>query len=402
MTEEKRRRINGERLGEMIQRLGEIGYIPGEGTSRMAYSENFYHGRDYVQRCMEEAGMETQIDPVGNLTGRIRGETEQILSIGSHIDTVPGGGMYDGALGVLAGIEAVRTLKESGCRFWHTLEVIAFNEEEGNVVGGTFGSKAFAGQPQEEAALERMREQHISRADLERSKRNPDRYDCYLEYHIEQGGILENAQTEIGIVQGIVGIARYWVTVQGEANHAGSTPMYLRRDALVKSCEMITDLIAIAGGIDPEMTCTIGKMEIQPGAVNVIPGKVIFPVELRCMDTGKISRVMERFSAAFPDAAVENFLWQEATPMDRQLAGIFRECGEKRGLSHRDMPSGAGHDAINMGLFTRTAMIFIPSVGGISHSEKEYSRHEDVVNGAEVLMDAILAADQQIRKENVQ
>ena len=215
--------INGKRLCDSILELGQIGFQEGQGTSRPAYSEAFLAGRDWVRGKMEEAGLETAVDAVGNLTGRLHGRSSRTIAVGSHIDTVPNGGIYDGAYGVLAGIEAARALRESGCALRDSIEIIAFNEEEGNVVGGTFGSKAFAGQPQEPDALERAAPLGIRPEGIRTCRRDGRDYRCYLELHVEQGGILEREQTPIGIVDGIVGIARYHVTVRGQANPAAAT-----------------------------------------------------------------------------------------------------------------------------------------------------------------------------------
>lgn len=342
--------INGDRLLRELTELGNIGYKEGVGTSRMAYSETFNQGRDYVKQLMESTGMSARVDEVGNLTGVLKGETEKIISIGSHIDTVPGGGIYDGALGVLAGIEAVRALKSAGYRSRHSIEVIAFTEEEGNVVGGTFGSKAFTGQPQETDSLRKAVGYNITETDILNARRNPEDYRCYLELHIEQGGRLEQEQIPIGIVQGIVGIARYRVTVAGKTNHAGSTPMNLRDDALVKAAPMITGMMDIARDINSDMTCTIGQIRVEPGAVNVIPGLAEFMIELRCMDTQDINKAIHRFESEFQSEGItiENFLWQEATNMDGELMNVFQKCclGRKTNFCH--MPSGAGHDGISI------------------------------------------------------
>ena len=255
-------KINGERLCSDILELGQIGFQEGQGTSRPAYSEAFCAGRELVRRKMEQAGLKTAVDAVGNLTGCLPGRSGRIIAVGSHIDTVPNGGMYDGAYGVLAGIEAVRTLRESGYTPRDSIEIIAFNEEEGNVVGGTFGSKAFAGQPQEADALERAAALGIRPEGIQASKRNGRDYRCYLELHIEQGGILAREQIPAGIVDGIVGIARYQVTVTGEANHAGSTPMDLRDDALLHACRLIERMAAISIETDREMTCTVDRKSV--------------------------------------------------------------------------------------------------------------------------------------------
>ncbi len=387
--------VNGSRIVRDLLNLGHIGYEEQKGTSRMAYTAAFCEGRDYVQKLMEEAGMETYVDPVGNLVGRLEGNDKKIISIGSHIDTVPEGGMYDGTLGVIAGIEVIRSLKENGYQNHHTIEIIAFNEEEGNIVGGTFGSKAFTGQPQEEDALNKIGFFDMSEEGIRKTERNPDDYKCYLELHIEQGGILEQKKIPVGVVEGIFGIVRYHITVHGKANHAGSTPMYLRDDALVKASRMIGRLVEIAGEQDPTMTCTIGKLDIEPGAVNVIPGEVRFCLELRSMNTQAISGTVEQFRKEFAHENVEvkNFLWQDPTRMNDTLKEVFRTCCREKEIEFIDIPSGAGHDSINMALFTPTGMLFVPSIGGISHSILEYSTPEDIELGTSILLEALLKID---------
>ena len=382
-------KINGERLCSDILELGQIGFQEGQGTSRPAYSEAFCAGRELVRRKMEQAGLKTAVDAVGNLTGCLPGRSGRIIAVGSHIDTVPNGGMYDGAYGVLAGIEAVRTLRESGYTPRDSIEIIAFNEEEGNVVGGTFGSKAFAGQPQEADALERAAALGIRPEGIQASKRNGRDYRCYLELHIEQGGILAREQIPAGIVDGIVGIARYQVTVTGEANHAGSTPMDLRDDALLHACRLIERMAAISIETDREMT-------VEPGAVNVVPGRARFPIELRSLRMEHIEQAISRFcgEAVRPGVTVEQFLRQEPTIMDPALVRVLEDACRTCGLPFRHMPSGAGHDAINMALMTPTAMLFIPSAGGISHSIREYSRPEDLAAGAQVLLETLAALAQ--------
>ena len=388
--------ISIDRLMNNLLTLGKIGYEEHVGTSRPAYSNAFFEGRDYVQQCMKDAGLDTRVDEVGNLTGTLSGEGK-IIAVGSHIDTVPGGGMYDGTLGVMAGIEVVRALRESGYQFRHPIEIIAFNEEEGNVVGGTFGSKAFTGQQQEQTAIEKLESYGMDLQSVAAAKRDKEQYRCYLELHIEQGGILAHKGLDIGIVEGIVAIARYLVTVPGEANHAGSTPMELRDDALLKACGLIQKIVEISRQVEPAMTCTIGELSVEPGAVNVVPGKVTFPVELRTLHTASITQAIEQFRQVCAEMGVtiKNFLWQDATIMDRSLQKTVEEACNICGCQYQYMPSGAGHDAINTALFTPTAMLFIPSIGGISHSPREYSSPEDIRIGAQVLMETIIKLDQQ-------
>ena len=247
--------INGPRLSGHLTRLGQIGFVPGEGTTRLPYTPAYDEGRAYVQWCMEQAGLQTSIDPVGNLIGTLPGKGKTIC-MGSHIDTVPGGGIYDGAYGVLAGIECVQRLRELGYQNRHPIQVVAFTEEEGNVIGGTFGSKAFTGGAIDGAMRPNLALHALTMEQVGACRQDLAKYQCYLELHIEQGGLLEAEGAQIGLAGGIVGIVRYRMTVSGCANHAGSTPMHLRDDALVSACRIITKLMDRARAASPDMVCT--------------------------------------------------------------------------------------------------------------------------------------------------
>ncbi len=389
-------KINIERLQRDIEGLGCIGFEENVGVTRLAYSDAYNEGVNFVKELMESAGMKTYIDPVGNLIGRLEGDDDKIISIGSHIDSVPAGGIYDGTLGVLAGIECVRVLQENGYKNHHPIEIIAFIEEEGNVIGGTFGSKCFTGNPVEDSSIPKLSQHGLNMDLIKSSRKDPKQYKCYLELHIEQGGILDNTKTSIGVVSGIVGIVRYKATVKGVANHAGSTPMNLRDDALTKTCRMITRLMEIAHIKDEEITCTVGQLTVSPGAVNVIPGMVEFIIELRGKSIDISGEVIELFNEEFKDQGLilENILRQKETVLDERIVNTVRNCCEEMNVSYREMYSGAGHDAINMALFTPSGMIFIPSIGGISHSIGEKSFKESIKIGTEVLCQALKKLDQ--------
>ena len=387
-----------ERLMEDLKKLGSIGFVPGKGANRMAYSKNFYEGRDFVRKKMEEAGLMTCIDAVGNLTGVLpssTGRCKQKIAMGSHIDTLQNGVNYDGALGVLGADEAVRVLREEGWKNDHPIEIIAFNEEEGNVVGGTFGSKAFAGAPLEESMIKPMAERHISREDFASCKRNKNDYLVYLEYHIEQGGILESEGKTIGIAEGIFGILRYKATVRGDANHAGSTPMRLRNDAMEKTCRIITDLMDSVRETGNTMVCTVGTMSVTPGAVNVIPGETQFIIELRDKSMNRMYDVIKQLLARWKDKglSVEEFIKQPETVCSPQLCEIVEKAAEELDYSSMRMYSGAGHDLINMSFLVPSALIFIPSRNGISHRFDEYSDPDHIRDGAEVLLRTLQKID---------
>lgn len=385
----------GKMLEQWLLKLGQIGFQESIGTTRLPYTPEYDQGREYVRSLMEQVGMETRIDPVGNLCGTLPGQGKR-LCIGSHIDTVPGGGIYDGAYGVLAAIDCVRRLKEQGWVNRHPLEIVAFTEEEGNVIGGTFGSKAFAGVPTDAAMAPKMAAYRLTPEDVAACRQNPEDYLCYLELHIEQGGVLEAEQKQIGIAGGIVGILRYRAIVQGAANHAGSTPMGLRDDALEKTCRIITWLMEQVRAGHPDMVCTVGTLSVSPGAVNVIPGKTEFVIELRDRSMEDMEQTAARLLDTFRSEglSLEELIRQPPTLCHPPLLELARICCNGLGYSWRDMFSGAGHDLINMALLTPSLLVFIPSKEGISHRIDEYSAPEDLERGTRVLLELIRKADQ--------
>ena len=363
--------INGPRLSGHLTRLGQIGFVPGEGTTRLPYTPAYDEGRAYVQWCMEQAGLQTSIDPVGNLIGTLPGKGKTIC-MGSHIDTVPGGGIYDGAYGVLAGIECVQRLRELGYQNRHPIQVVAFTEEEGNVIGGTFGSKAFTGGAIDGAI-------RLSYA--------PSMVVLVLG--------LEAEGAQIGLAGGIVGIVRYRMTVSGCANHAGSTPMHLRDDALVSACRIITKLMDRARAASPDMVCTVGTLQVFPGAVNVIPGKVEFIVELRNPTMEPMDQVIASVLEEHAELTGEAYIRQEPTQCSPKLMELSERLCCRRGIRFRNMFSGAGHDLMNWGKTVPSMLLFIPSKDGVSHSIREYSAPEDLYRGAQLLMEMVQALDQE-------
>ena len=392
-------KINSDRLLRHLKTLGQIGFKENTGTSRPAYSPAYLEGQKYVASLMKEAGLSVSVDPVGNLIGELKGSSpdKKIIAIGSHIDSVPGGGIYDGTLGVLAAVECVQTMQEQGYRPEHTLQIIAFEDEEGNVIGGTFGSKAFTGAAIEEAMIPRMAEQGISAEDVKRAERNPGDYLCYLELHIEQGGLLEAEKKTIGVAGGIVAILRYKAVVEGKTNHAGSTPMRLRDDALEKSCYIIADFLERVKKTGNSMVGTVGVIQVEPGAVNVVPGRTEFIIEMRDMERTSMYRLIDELERDYQEKGLHlsPYIDQEETRCHPGLLAAVRTAADKLGYSRMEMHSGAGHDLINMGKFTPSALIFIPSKGGISHSIEEYSAPEDIEAGADVLLHTILSIDKQ-------
>jgi N-carbamoyl-L-amino-acid hydrolase len=321
---------------------------------------------------------------------------------------VPGGGNYDGDVGVLGAIEVAQVLKEHGVRLQHPLEVVDFADEE----GGTVGSFAMIGHLQP-AALELMTHSGKTIGEgiraiggdpdrLAEAARKPGDLKAYVELHIEQGAILDESDIDIGVVEGIVGI-RWWdVTIEGVANHAGTTPMNRRRDSMLSAAELTLAVNRVATSTPGRQVATVGRIRAEPGAPNVIPGKVVMSLEIRDLDAAKIASVFaaiqseaQQIAAARQTPISFNPLEvsSEPAPTDERLRKIIAKAADSLGLSHKLMPSGAGHDAQEIARIAPTGMIFVPSVGGISHAPKEFTSQEDMANGANVLLQTVLAID---------
>ena len=359
---------------------------------------------------MRAAKLEPTIDFAGNIIGRRAGKDASLkpMLFGSHIDSVPEGGNYDGDVGSTAAIEVAQTLAEHNVVTRHPIEVVVWQNEE----GGLYGSRAVSGQinPAELKNVSnsgKTIEQGIAFiggdvAKLDQVKRQKGAIAGYFELHIEQGGTLEADKIDIGIVEGIVGIKQWEVTVTGFANHAGTTPMNQRHDALLAAARFVEMVNRVVLGIPGRQVGTVGRIQAYPGAPNVIPGKVVCTLELRDLDDAKIDSMFTRIRAEATKLGNENgtqFAFADlhsnvAAPSDPRMRAIIGDAAKALGLSSRVMPSGAGHDAQAMAQLGPMGMIFIPSVGGISHSPKEFSKPADIVNGANVLLKAVLAADQ--------
>jgi N-carbamoyl-L-amino-acid hydrolase len=402
-------KVNGDRVNAHLKALSEFGKNPEGGVSRVAYSEADRAGRAAVMEWMKAAKLDPVIDAAGNIIARRAGTdpARKPLLFGSHIDSVPGGGNYDGDVGTLAAIEVAQTLAEHNVVTRHPLEIVIWQNEE----GGLFGSRAMSGQlkPAELKAVSnsgKTIEQGITflggdPSKLDRVKRNKGDIAGYFELHIEQGGILDTNKENIGVVEGIVGIKQWEVTVSGFQNHAGTTAMADRHDALLSAARFIEMVNKVVRSNPGRQVGTVGRIQAFPGAPNVIPGKVVCTLELRDLDDAKIDSMftrIQREAKAIGDLNQTQFAFAElhtnvAAPSDPRMRKIISDAAAGLGLTKRLMPSGAGHDAQAMATLGPMGMIFIPSVGGISHSPKEFSRPADITNGANVLLRSVLAAD---------
>ncbi len=408
--------VNRDRLIESIAQLADIGALPSGGVQRVAFSEADCLARELVRRWMREAGMQVRIDPAGNLIGRYPGRFSQsaqpvaALATGSHLDTVPNGGHYDGAYGVLAGLEVVRTLRDRRHVLDHPLEVIVFTDEERTMVG----CKALSGNLSPDADTYRSAEEEsiedcLARVGGDWSQRAFARLTtadiaAFVELHVEQGPVLETAQKEIGVVTGIVGQRRYLFTVKGQASHAGTTPMPLRQDALVAASRLVLAVHAL-GNQPGDQVATVGQLTVSPNVANTIPGRVEFSLDIRDLDDDHLGRLMTQLQEEMARIATETqtkikltpILCNQSAPAKSHIQNAIAQVCESLSLSHMRLPSRASHDAQEMARITDMGMIFVPSVGGISHAETEYTSPEQCVHGANVLLHTLLRLDQHYR-----
>jgi N-carbamoyl-L-amino-acid hydrolase len=405
-------RIDSARLQQRLEGLSIFGRPAGgtfaDGVSRVAYSDADVAGRKYAMDLMRAAGLEPRIDTAGNILGWREGSDRSLRPIlfGSHIDSVPSGGNFDGDLGSLSAIEVAHTLKDHSVTTRHPLEIVIWSNEETLTVG----SLAAVGGLQPEflervyngiRASDGLRKIGGDPARLAEARMAPGSIHCYLELHIEQGGTLDKAGIPIGVVEGIVSIDEYEVEIRGFANHAGTTPMPERRNALLAAAKLIEAVQEIVTREPGRQVGTVGHLEVFPNARNVVPGVVKHSIELRDLSPEKIARLGDEIQKRAQDIAqetktdismkkVEHDPPAVATPA---IQSQIEAAAAGLGLKTMRLPSGAGHDAQVVAKLGPMGMIFVPSVNGISHSPKEFTRWQDCANGANVLLQTVLAMD---------
>jgi len=391
--------INRDRLLENLRTQGRIGWEEGQGLKRAAYTQAYNEARDWLRGKMETAGLKTRVDRVGNLFGRLEGKNRSAILTGSHLDSVYNGGIYDGPLGIISALEAIAVIKENGIKTENSIEAVAFIAEEGEPLGGTFGSRAFAGLLPDGYKRDILKGLGLDDSDIRASKGDLQNYAAFVELHIEQGPYLERNGIEIGIPSGIVGISRHNITVRGSANHAGTTPMPERKDALRAAADIIHDWFKWMDGIS-DTVCNIGKISALPGHVSVVPEETSFPLEIRSIYDESIDRAVrafERIAEAHREkpclVTIDAADRKSPVLLDERLIDIIRGTADAMGLSNVVMPSGASHDTSPIARVIPAAMIFVPSRGGISHSKDEYTPDENVICGAEVLLGSLLNID---------
>ncbi len=396
---------SGRRLLDDLDALAQIGRTSEGGAGRVAWSEADEQGKRWLEGRFGAAGLSVRRDTAANVWGTWQVGAPPALVIGSHIDSVPNGGHYDGALGVLAGLEAVRILRETGLDAPHPVEVVAFSDEEGSRFGGGFfGSLALARQldPAAFAALkdgdgtpatEILQARGVSPAAANAASEHLSQIGAYLELHIEQGPELEAAGIPIGIVTAIKGAYRGILHLRGEANHAGTTSMQRRRDAGIGAARAIVALREAVLDVSPDAVGTAGRVEIQPGGLNVIPGAATVWFEVRDEQSTVVERIVTNFADRVRAIAAEEGLEYEieristvsSVHLSPTIAEVTREVCESLGIPYQLMPSGAGHDAMILARHVPAGMIFVPCRGGKSHSPAEHVDAEHIILGARVL-----------------
>ena len=408
--------INSSRLGQTLEELGRIGDTA-EGMQRIAFSPADVSGREYTMSLMRGAGLEVRIDPAGNIIGRKAGSFPALpaIAMGSHLDTVPSGGKYDGALGVLAAIECVQTLAENNVTLRHPVETLVFANEEGTRFHRwLIGSRAMAGlmEPEDLTAVDdegvplstRMADIGGDLSRIAQAARKPEELAAYFELHIEQGPTLHQAGIPLGVVTGITGRAMFGVDVIGIANHAGTTTMPARHDALVSASRLVLAVQEVAADLEICRVGTVGSIQAHPNAVNVVPGNVRLGLEFRDMSmdalaaaASELDRATARIAAADGvKMEIERHRFTDSVPIVPRMQALVEEATNRTGLAHIKLPSGAGHDAQVMASITDMAMIFVPSNDGISHAPEEFSKPEECVNGAQALLELLLLADERM------
>jgi N-carbamoyl-L-amino-acid hydrolase len=401
--------VDRARLSHSLEVLAEIGRLPSGAVRRLAFSDEDRAARSLVMGWMEEAGMAVRIDAAGNLIGRYEGldPAAPVLATGSHIDTVPEGGRYDGALGVMAGLEVVRVLAGHGQRLHHPLEVIVFADEESTMVG----CKSMVGRASDEpesytTAVGRPIQECLAGigGDWERrseARRDPKEIAAFLELHVEQGGVLEAVGKEIGVVEGVVGQQRYTISVSGQANHAGTTPMAMRRDALTTAAQIILAIEDMALHFPGDPVATVGKLQVWPNAANIVPGRVEFTLDMRDLAHPVIDHMRAQLERKIENIAVASRTRIAMTPQfvvdpspaDPMIQEVITESCQQLGLSYTHLPSRASHDAQEMGRLTAMGMIFVPSRDGVSHSADEFTSPEQCEQGVNVLLQSLIRLD---------
>lgn len=398
-----------QRLIQSLRTMAAIGLQSDGSVCRRGFSDADVQGRDLCSSWMRQAGMQVRVDAAGNLIGRLEGREPGLpaLVTGSHLDTVPTGGRFDGSLGVLAGLEVVRSLNDARMQLRHPLELVVFADEESTMVG----CKGMAGTASADPAAYTTSNGEAISTNLQRiggdwpslssAGRSDDAIAAFLELHVEQGAVLEDRSDPIGVVQGVVGQRRFTIQVTGQPNHAGTTPMTMRQDALVTASRIVLAIESMAREHPKDPVATVGRLSVWPNAANVVPGSVEMTVDLRDLDSDVLDQLVGRLMDALEsigeqtDCSIELTPQFEVapTPADLSVMATIEAAAQSLDLSSSRLPSRASHDAQEIGRRWPMGMIFVPSRSGLSHSAAEFTSDEQCLAGTAVLLDALMRLD---------
>ena len=397
-------KINMKRLMSNLHEIGEIGKTE-EGYNRIEFSREYFRAAETFLDKLKKLGLKAWIDEVGNVIGEKAGRYPELpyIIIGSHLDTVKNGGLYDGNLGVMCALECMELLAENETVTDHTIRIAAFNAEEGLRLGGTFGSIAVfgTGNIEKENNLEELPEVGLTMENIRNSKWEENKIGAYLELHIEQGDQLFKKGKTIGIANGIVGIERYRIKINGESNHGGTTSMESRKDAVKTAGELITYMYSLCEKYPHPFVFTIGDIKISPACYNVIPEYAELFVEIRDLKRENIYSFIadiKEFSKRYKDTETEFIHVLEKYPyvLDENIRNIIEKVCIKNNISYMELSSGAGHDAMCVPEDKPAVMIFVPSENGISHNKMEFTSESDIEMGTLTMFETLLEMDKQI------
>ena len=409
-------RVNQRRLMRDLNAIGRIGIGDHGAVTRLVFSVKELRSRQVLIHLMRQAGLEIRIDAIGNIFGRFEGGDSRAPAVmaGSHLDTVIHGGKYDGPVGVIGALEAIRTIRENNISVRSSLEVVCFVGEESSRFGfSTLGSSLAAGEIQPDDLSNAVDPQGtklenvlaglgITRRNLKSVKRDPKSLKAYLELHIEQGPILEAKGKRIGLVTSIAAPSRFRVIFKGRADHSGTTPMDMRKDALVASAQLIEYIEKVcrkyASMAKGRVVGTVGAIKVEPGVINAVPGRAELAVDIRgtsAQSKNQVARRVKQQARAIAErrgigVEVLTIREEDPVPLDKRVLRVSQEVCDEKGIDYEIMPSGAGHDAMQMAKITPAGMIFVPSKRGISHNPLEWTDPSDIALGTQLLMETMI------------
>jgi hydantoinase/carbamoylase family amidase len=387
-------KINIERLKENLLEVASVANSGTSGYNRLAFSIEEKKSLQWLMDKLHNLSLTVSQDKVGNVFGRLGPIEKPAISFGSHLDTVPDGGLYDGALGIVTALEVLQTLKESGFDSPVPLELSCFVGEEANPLGGTFGSRAVAGLiPYSEKFEEKLKSFNLTWDDVLSVQRKKEDFHSFLELHIEQGVLLETTKNKIGIATAIAGIQRLSVTVHGRASHSGTTPMHLRKDALLDASLLVFEVNRLAKEFNSDIVATVGEIQIFPNSANVVPGRAELTIEIRGSNSEEIKDIenqIRQWIIQNIDAEVSVSVNKSPNSLSSTVQKCIEKASKIQNAPYHYMFSGANHDANSLTSLTDVGLIFIPSKDGISHHPEEFSSWEDIEIGANVMLQSII------------